>query len=273
VIGRRAAALIGTLLAGFGPAAAQQQGEIVARTALRVCADPNNLPFSNEAGDGYENKIAAILGQELKLPVEYVFFPQVIGFVRNTLQAHRCDLVMGTAAGDEIVQTTTPYYFSGYVAVWPRDKGWRFTGLDDLLLKTKRIGIVSATPPSDLLVRHDLMANAKPYALMVDTRFESPVHQMIEELRAGEIDLALVWGPMAGFYVKKEGLPFDMAPLPDEPGAPRMAYHIAMGVRGNEPEWRRRINAAIQARQTEITAVLRDYGVPLLDEQGRPLAP
>jgi quinoprotein dehydrogenase-associated probable ABC transporter substrate-binding protein len=249
--------------------AAGQTGEIVARTELRVCADPNNLPFSNEREEGFENKIARVLGDELRLPVGYVFFPQVVGMVRNTLRQRSCDLLMGAVAGDDIVQTTNPYYFSGYVAVFATAGGFTFSGFDDPRLREMRIGVVGATPPADLLVRHQLMERARPYALMVDTRFESPTHQMIEDLVKGEIDLGLLWGPIAGYYIKRDKLPVAMAMLSDEPGAPRMAYHIAMGVRANEADWRRRINAALVKRQKEITGILRDYGVPLLDEQGR----
>jgi quinoprotein dehydrogenase-associated probable ABC transporter substrate-binding protein len=257
-------------VAMLGPAArAQAPGEILARTELRVCADPNDLPFSNDKGEGYENKIAELIGRELKLPVRFVFFPQVIGFVRNTLRARSCDLIMGTVAGDDVVQTTSPYYYSDYVVVWPEGKDFTFTGFDDPRLKTMRIGIISATPPSDLLVRHELMARAKPYALMVDTRYESPTHEMVEDIVKGEVDLGLLWGPIAGYYIKRDSLKLKLAPIPNEPGAPRMDYHIAMGVRANEPDWRRQINAVIQKRQADITAILRDYGVPLLDEQGR----
>jgi quinoprotein dehydrogenase-associated probable ABC transporter substrate-binding protein len=263
-------------LAALLPLAAQAQspapGEIVARTELRVCADPNNLPFSNEAGEGFENKIAQVLGKDLGLPVSYVYFPQVVGFVRNTLRAHTCDLIMGTVAGDEIVETTTPYYYSAYVAVYRADKDFTFTGFDDPKLKTMRVGIISATPPSDLLVRHGLMAMAKPYALMVDTRFESPTHQMIEDIEKGEVDIGLLWGPIAGYYAKRQTKPLRFAVIPTEPGGPRMDYHIAMGVRNNEPAWRRKINAAIQRTQPEITKILQDYGVPLLDEQGHLMA-
>lgn len=273
-------AAVGVALGGLAiaiilpaPTFAQAPGEIVDRTELRVCADPNNLPFSNEKGEGFENKIAQIIGDELKLPVSYVFFPQVIGFVRNTLRARNCDLIIGTAAGDEIVQTTTPYYYSAYVAVYAADKGFTFAGFDDPKLKSMRIGIISATPPSDSLVRHSLMASAKSYALMVDTRFESPTHEMIEDIAKGDIDIGLLWGPIAGYYAKHAKVPLSFVALSNEPGAPRMDYHIAMGVRVNEPEWRRRINAAIAKRQPEITRVLQDYGVPLLDEQGRLAAP
>jgi quinoprotein dehydrogenase-associated probable ABC transporter substrate-binding protein len=192
----------------------------------------------------------------------------VIGFVRNTLQAYRCDLVTGTVAGDELMQTTNPYYFTTYMMVYRSDRGYGFTGLQDPRLARLRLGVVSATPPSDLLVRHDLMANAKPYQLTVDTRVESPPHEMVQDVVDGRIDVGFLWGPIAGYYRKHDGLPLTLVPIADEPGAPRMKYHIAMGVRANEPEWRRRINAVILQRQAEITTILRDYGVPLLNEQG-----
>jgi quinoprotein dehydrogenase-associated probable ABC transporter substrate-binding protein len=254
------------------PATAQAPtGDLVARTELRVCADPNNLPFSNQQGDGFENRIAELMGRSLSLPVKYTWFPQVVGFVRNTLGAGACDLVMGTVVGDEVMQTTTPYYYTSYVFLSRKDAGWRFSGFDDPALKPLHIGIVGGTPPADLLVRHGLMANARPYALTVDTRYESPTHQMVLDISEGRIDAGLLWGPIAGYYIAHDQLPLTMVALKSDPGAPRMDYHIAMGVRGNEPEWRRRINAAIHENQAAIDAILRDYGVPLLDEQGQPL--
>jgi len=209
------------------------------------------------------------MGEELKLPVRYVFFPQVVGFVRNTLRAHTCDLIVGTIAGDDLVQTTNPYYHSAYVAVYRDGEDFAFEGFDDPKLKEKKIGIVSATPPSNLLVHHDLISRARPYALTVDTRYESPTHQMLEDLAKKEIDVGLLWGPIAGYYIKRDKLPLRIAVLKDEPDEPRMDYRIAMGVRAGEPDWRRRVNAAILKRQPEITAILKEYGVPLLDEQGR----
>jgi quinoprotein dehydrogenase-associated probable ABC transporter substrate-binding protein len=267
------AGLFGALLAcGGGPAVAET-GELVDRSVLEVCADPNNLPFSDDKKEGFENKIADLIGAELGRPVDYVWFPQVTGFVRNTLRANRCDLVMGTVAGDEIMQTTNPYYFTTYVILWRSDKEFAFEGLDDPRLKTLRLGVVAGTPPSDLLVRYDLMSHTKPYALSVDTRFESPPREMVQDVVAGTIDVGFLWGPIAGYYRKHDALPLNLVPLKSEPGAPRMAYHIAMGVRANEPEWRHGINAAILKRQAEITAILRDYGVPLLNEQGELASP
>ncbi len=252
-------------------AALAQTGELVDRSALRVCADPNNLPFSNQKEEGFENKIAQLIGDELKLPVRYVWFPQVTGFVRNTLRAHQCDLILGTVAGDEIVQTTNPYYYTTYVMVYRSDRGLSLTGIEDPKMTSLGIGVVAGTPPADLLARHQLMDHARPYALVVDTRYESPTHQMIQDVVDGKVDIGLLWGPIAGYYIRHDNLPLTTLALKNEPGAARMDYHIAMGVRANEPEWRTRINAAIKKRHDTIVAVLRDYGVPLLDEQGQSL--
>ena len=265
--------LLCTLLVCCGGPAAAQTSDLVDRSALKVCADPNNLPFSDEKKEGFENKIAELVGAELGRPVDYIWFPQVIGFVRNTLQAHLCDLVIGTVAGDEIMQTTNPYYFTTYVMFYRSDKGLAADGVQDPRLASLRLGVVAGTPPADLLVHHDLMSRTKPYALTVDARAESPTHEMVQDVVDGTIDAGFLWGPIAGYYRKHDALPLTLVPLKSEPGAARMAYHIAMGVRANEPEWRRRVNAAIVSRQAEITGVLRDYGVPLLDEQGELIGP
>ncbi len=264
---RIAPALLCGLLLGAGPVAAQTS-DTVDRSELKVCADPSNLPFSDEKKEGFENKIAELMGGELGLKVDYAWFPQVIGFVRNTLRAHLCDLVMGTVAGDEIMQTTNPYYFTTYMMFYRSDKNLAVEGVQDARLTGLRLGVVAGTPPADLLVRHDLMSHTKPYALTVDTRAESPTHQMVQDVVDGTIDIGFLWGPIAGYYRKHDDLPLTLVPLKDEPGAARMEYHIAMGVRANEPEWRRRINAAILKRQSDMTAILRDYGVPLLNERG-----
>lgn len=266
------AAAVAALAVQLHAVAQSPMGEGLPRSELRVCADPNNLPFSNEQGEGFENEIAQLLGRDLSLPVKYFWFPQIIGFVRNGLQAGRCDLVMGTVAGDELMQTTTPYYYTSYMLVFRADKPLS-ADLDDPALKSLHIGIISGTPPSDLLVRHSLMVNARPYALTVDTRYESPAHQMLTDIVDGAIDAGMLWGPFAGYYIKHDKLPLGMVQLREEPGMPRLAYHIAMGVRNNEPDWRRRINGAIAKNRDEIAAILRNYGVPLLDEQGALLKP
>jgi quinoprotein dehydrogenase-associated probable ABC transporter substrate-binding protein len=269
--GLGAAVVVVTTL--IGEPLAAQTSDIVDRSELKVCADPNNLPFSDEQKEGFENKIAEMVGGELGLKVDYAWFPQVVGFVRNTLRAHLCDLVMGTVAGDEIMQTTNPYYYTTYMMFYRSDKGLAFQGPQDPRLGDLRLGVVAGTPPADLLVRHELMSHTKPYALTVDTRAESPTHQMVQDVVDGTIDVGFLWGPIAGYYRKHDDLPLTLVPLKNEPGAPRMEYHIAMGVRANEPEWRRSVNAVILKNQADITAILRDYGVPLLNEQGEIASP
>jgi ABC-type amino acid transport substrate-binding protein len=157
--------------------------------------------------------------------------------------------------------------------VYRSDKGLALDGVADPRLASLRLGVVSATPPSDLLVRHDLMSHAKPYPLTVDTRVQSPTHQMIQDVVNRTIDVGFLWGPIAGYYKKHDKLPLTLVPLKEEPGAARMKYHIAMGVRANEPEWRRRVNATILKQQLAITAILRDYGIPLLNEKGELIDP
>jgi quinoprotein dehydrogenase-associated probable ABC transporter substrate-binding protein len=268
----RRRALAAAALALLAPPAprAQTTGELVATDALRVCADPSNLPFSNERGEGFENRVAALLGRALDRQVEYVFFPQVQGFVRNTLRAGRCDLVMGTVAGDDLMQNTNPYYHTTYVLAFRRDAAEPPPErLDDPRMRSLRLGAVARTPPVDLLVRHGLMENTRFYRLAVDTRIEAPGADLVRAVAEGELDAALVWGPIAGYQAKVKNLPIAFRALPSEPGAARMDFRITMGVRGQEPEWRRRINAFIRERQGEIDGILREYGVPLLDAQGR----
>jgi quinoprotein dehydrogenase-associated probable ABC transporter substrate-binding protein len=250
-------------------AARAQTAELVPTDELRVCADPSNLPFSNERGEGFENRIAQIMGRSLGLPVRYVFFPQIQGFVRNTLGARRCDLVMGTVAGDDVMQNTNPYYHTTYVMAYRVQGEPPPQDLDDPRARALRFGVIARTPPADLLARHALLAQTRSYPLVVDTRHEAPGAQMMRDVAAGEIDVGMIWGPIAGYAIRVGMLPLTMRALAGEPGATRMDYRITMGVRVNEPEWRRRVNATIRGHQAEITAVLQEYGVPLLDSSGR----
>ncbi len=226
------------------------------------------MPFSDKAGDGFENKIAAVIGADLALPVTEVWFPQVIGFVRNTLKARECDLVMGTVSGDEVMDSTNPYYHTGYMIVTRTADGITARSVGDPALADKKFGLIARTPPTDLLVRHHLMDQVKPYPLMVDTRISNPPRAMLQDLVDGVIDVALVWGPSAGYAIKREQLPLTARFIEPEPDEPRLDYRIAMGVRINEPEWRRRVNQAIVKHQAEISAILVDYGIPQMDDQG-----
>jgi quinoprotein dehydrogenase-associated probable ABC transporter substrate-binding protein/PQQ-dependent catabolism-associated CXXCW motif protein len=248
-----------------------QMGELVDRDTLRVCADPSNLPFSNEAGEGFENKIAALLAEDLGVDLAYTWHPQVIGFVRNTLGARACDLVMGIVTTSEVMQNTNPYYRSSYVLVQRADADTKVTSLSDPKLAQLRIGAVAQTPPIDVLARQGLLKNVTPYHLMVDTRFESPGREMVEDVAAGELDVGVLWGPIAGYWAKQQSVPMAVVPLAGENPGARMDFRITMGLRRNEPEWKGILNEFLAEHKAEIQEILLDYGVPLLDERGRPI--
>lgn len=250
----------------FAAPAFAQRAELVSRTELRVCADPSNLPYSNQEQNGFENRVAAIIAADLRLPIAYVWFPQIQGFVRNTLRTRQCDLVIGTVVGDAEMDSTNPYYHTGYMIVTRTADAITADAVDDPAFAGKTFGVVAATPPTDLLVRHDLMDHVKPYPLRVDTRISNPPRAMLQDLVDGKIDVALLWGPLAGYNIKHDNLPLAARFLAGEPNAPRLDYRIAMGVRPNEPEWRRQVNAAIGRHREDIDAVLKDYGIPLLDD-------
>ncbi|HKN29965.1 MAG TPA: substrate-binding domain-containing protein [Roseiarcus sp.] len=246
--------------------------ELIDPHVFRACADPRNLPFSNEAGEGFENKIAELFARKLGKSVAYTFYPGATGFIRNTLNAHRCDVVLGIAQGDDIVQPTNAYYRTSYVAAYR--KGGPLEGLDSLSnprLKTARIGVVAGTPPATFLAVNGLLGQIKSYALVVDTRFDSPTREMMDDLDRGEIDVALLWGPIAGYYALKAKTPTTVAPLLKEQNGPRMIYRIVMGVRHSDQNWKRSLNKLISENKSEIDAILRTYGVPLLDENDQPI--
>jgi quinoprotein dehydrogenase-associated probable ABC transporter substrate-binding protein len=249
--------------------------ELVDPKVLRVCADPNNLPFSNQKGEGFENKIAELLAKKLNKELDYAFYPGATGFVRNTLNAHLCDVIIGMPQGNDLVQPTNPYYRTTYALV--TRAGSELDGLsslDDPKLKEKprRIGLVAKTPPGNILAANGLMASVKPYPLMVDTRFESSSATMVHDLENGDIDVAVLWGPIAGYWVKKSSAKLSVTPLAETPGA-RMAYRIALGVRHSDQNWKRELNTLLVQNKGEIDKILADYGVPMLDEAGQPIRP
>ena len=247
--------------------------ELVDPHVFRACADPRNLPFSNEAGEGFENKIAELFSHKLNKGLAYTFYPGATGFVRNTLNAQRCDVMLGVALGDDIVQPTNAYYRTAYAAAYPQNGP--LAGLDSLSdprLKTAKIGIVAGTPPATYLAVNGLLGQIKSYALVVDTRNESPNAQMMDDLDKGLIDIALVWGPIGGYYAGKTKTPIALMPLTKETNGPKMVYRIAMGVRHSDQNWKRDLNKLIQQNRVEIDGILRSYRVPLLDENDKPLA-
>ncbi len=246
--------------------------ELVDPKVLRVCADPHNLPFSNEKGEGFENKLAELFAEKLQKKLDYMYFPQATGFVRMTLGAHRCDVIMGFPQGDDLVQGTNPYYRTAYALVAKQGSGLEDVAtLEDERLKGKHIGIVAGTPPGTNMAVNGLMANAKPYQLMVDTRLDSSAEAMIADLLSGQIDAGILWGPMAGYYAKQANPPLHVTPLVKEKTGPRLTFRIGMGVRGADQNWKRLLNRLIQENQPALNKILLDFGVPLLDENDRPI--
>ena len=244
--------------------------ELVDPKVLRVCADPRNLPFSSDKGEGFENKLGELFAEKLQKKLDYMYFPQAAGFVRMTLAAHRCDVIMGFPQGDDLVQGTNPYYRTAYALVAKQGSGLdEVATLGDERLKGKRIGIVAGTPPATNMAVNGLMTTAKSYPLMIDTRLDSSAEAMIGDLVKGEIDAGILWGPIAGFYARKANPPLHITPLVKETTGPRLVYRIGMGVRPADQNWKRVLNRLITENQPAINKILLDFGVPLLDESDR----
>lgn len=270
------AAAVLALCAGPGVAQDQLAPE---RKALRVCQDPNNLPFSNTKGEGIENRIAELFGKALGLPVTYYSFPQRMAFIRNTLrfklpgQDYPCDIVLGVPLGFDQVSVTKPYYRSTYALVFAEGKGLDgvrsaqdFLTLDKDRLAALRIGIYDRSPASEWLSRHGLVERGVPYKMLNADPAQYPGEIIEKDLAAGTLDAAIVWGPIAGYFAKRVKSPtLRVVPLKSEPGV-QFDYQMAMGVRYGEREWKQQVEGLIESRHAEIEAILREYGVPLVDE-------
>jgi quinoprotein dehydrogenase-associated probable ABC transporter substrate-binding protein len=257
---------------GQGLERPQSALELIDPKVFSVCADPHNMPFSTDKGEGFENKLAELFANKLGKGIAYAWYPQATGFVRNTLAAHRCDVIMGAPQGDDMVQVTNPYYRTAYALVFKQGRGLEGVDtLEDTRLKGKRIGIVAGTPPGNNMATNGLMANAKPYPLVVDTRVDSSAEAMMRDLEAGDIDVGVLWGPMAGYYARQARSPMTVVPLVKETAGPRLAYRIAMGVRFADQDWKRLLNRMIADNQPAINKLLLSYGVPLLDDNDRPI--
>lgn len=269
------------LLAALAVAPLSASAQDSARKALRVCQDPNNLPFSNVAGEGIENRLAELFGRALGLPVTYYAFPARMAFIRNTLryklpgEDFRCDIVMGVPVGFDQVSVTKPYYRSTYALVYPKGKGLDevhstldFLGLGPERLKQLRIGIYDRSPASEWLNKHQLVEQGVPYQMLNADPAQYPGELLEKELASGKIDVAIVWGPIAGFFAKRVSAPqLVVVPMKSEPGV-RFDYEMAMGVRYGEREWKQQIEQVIDTHRPEIRAILNDFGVPLVDEGG-----
>jgi quinoprotein dehydrogenase-associated probable ABC transporter substrate-binding protein len=268
--------LVSSMTAGPLSLAGEQEG------VLRVCADPNNLPFSNREGQGFENKIAELLAKDLGWKLEYTWFPQRMGFIRQTLRARgagdegfKCDLVMGVPVGYELAATTKPYYRSVWAMVYVKGRGLDSVSVPDDLakldpakLKSLKLGVFAQTPPVDWLLKNNLWDQAVSYTRQSADPEEYPGQVVERDLAAGKIDVAFVWGPIAGYFSSKASMPMQVVPFRPEQGI-KFDYPIAMGVRRGEKEWKDKIESMVERNKPEIQKILAEYGVPLVEEPAK----
>jgi quinoprotein dehydrogenase-associated probable ABC transporter substrate-binding protein len=242
---------------------------------LRVCADPNNLPFSNQRGEGFENKLAELLARDMGERVEYTWWAQRRGFFRNTLKAGACDVVMGVPSGFEMALTTKPYYRSTYVFLSRKDRHLDVKSFDDPILKKIRIGVqiigddMSNAPPAHALTRRNIIDNVKGYTLYGDYSQHDPPARIVDAVTKGDIDLAIVWGPLAGYFAKQSRVPLNVVPVApqiDQPFLP-FVFDISMGVRRGDQDLRDRVEQILEKRRPEIDRILEDYRVPRVDQE------
>ena len=264
---------ISILAAGRDAAWADQGRE------LRVCADPNNLPFSNRRREGFENKIAELIAAELHATVRYTWWPQRRGFIRNTLRERTCDVVMGVPSSYELVLTLKPYYRSTYVFMYRKDSGLEIRSFDDPILRNVKIGVhvigddYANSPPAHALGNRNIVQNVVGYSVFGDYSEENPPARIVDAVAAGEVDVAIVWGPIAGYFAKRQPVELELVPVTpaiDLPFLP-FVYDMSMGVRREEEALalKDELEEIVERKAAEIGAILQDYGVPLVQLMGR----
>ncbi len=237
---------------------------------LRVCADPNNLPFTNQAEEGFENRLAELIAAEMKRTVRYTWWPQRRGFIRNTVQAGACDVVMGVPATFEMLKTTRAYYRSTYVFLTAKARNLAIDSLDDPVLRTLRIGVhmigddFANPPPAHALARRGIVDNVAGYGIFGDYTQPNPPARLIEAVAHGDVDVALVWGPFAGYFARRQPVPLEISPVKPEIDAPSLpfVFDIAVGVAREQDQLHAEIDAVLARRTADIDALLEEYGIP-----------
>jgi quinoprotein dehydrogenase-associated probable ABC transporter substrate-binding protein len=240
---------------------------------FRVCADPENMPHSNQQQEGFENKIADVIAKEFVASTRYIWWGQRRGFIRNTMNATleegRCDVVIGVPEGYDLVTPTKPYYRSTYVFVYPRDKGPQIKSLDDPALKKVKIGVhllgddYTNPPPVHELSKRGVVGNLVGFSTFYSA--DNPPSSIIDAVASGKVDVAIVWGPAAGYFVKQQRVPLVMVPVPSGKGDLPFEFGISMGVKPGNGELKARLEKVIDTRRAEITKILNDYNVPLVE--------
>jgi quinoprotein dehydrogenase-associated probable ABC transporter substrate-binding protein len=244
---------------------------------LRVCADPNNLPFSNQRLEGFENKIAELVAAELGATLQYAWMPQRRGFVRRTLNARECDLIIGVPAGYEPVLSTKPYYRSSYVFAYAKGKGLDLRSFDDPALRHLKIGLQALVddgynpPPGYALARRGIVDNIVGFMMWDADSVENPPGKIIDAVANGGIDVAIVWGPLAGYFAKQQNVQIEVVPVSpaiDERSVP-FVYAISMGVRRGDDALKSRLEDIVERRHGDIDKILEEYGIPLIADPSR----
>jgi mxaJ protein len=239
---------------------------------LRVCSDPNNLPFSNRRQEGFENRLAELIARDLGAALKYTWLPQRRGFIRNTLGANACDVIMGMTAGAERVLTTKPYYRSTYVFVYRKNLPHAIRSLDDSALRKLKIGVqligddYANTPPVHALSRRGIVGNLVGFSVFGDYSKENPPARIIDAVVAGQVDIALAWGPMAGYFANRSGADLVVVPVSptSDPPALHYAFDIALAVRPADAALRDELDGVLLRKQPEIRRILTEYRVPLV---------
>jgi mxaJ protein len=242
-------------------------------SVLRVCADPNNLPFSDSTGAGFENRLATLVAGEMNAKVEYTWWAQRRGFVRNTLNARQCDVVMGVPTSFELTAVTRPYYRSSYVFVSRRDRALRVRSLDDSALRHLTVGVqlvgddYANAPPAHALANRGIVENVRGYNVQGDYRRAAPPARIIDAVANGDVDVAVAWGPLAGYFATRESVPLEIVPVSPQVDLPFLpfVFDISMGVRRADSTLRDTLNAILLRRRASIDSLLDAYGVPLLN--------
>jgi quinoprotein dehydrogenase-associated probable ABC transporter substrate-binding protein len=237
---------------------------------LRVCADPNNLPFSNERGEGFENRIAELLAADMRAELRYTWWPQRRGFIRHTLRAGECDVVLGVPASFELALTTAPYYRSTYVFVSRKDRRLGVRSFDDPALRRLKIGVqligddAANSPPVHALSSRHIVTNVRGYTVYGDYSEESPPARIVEAVARGEVDVAVVWGPLAGYFARRQRAPLEVVPVSPQVDPPFLpfVFDISMGVRRGDDALREELEDFLERRRSDIERILDDYGVP-----------
>jgi mxaJ protein len=241
---------------------------------LRVCADPNNLPYSNDQKQGFENQLAALIGKDLNMQVTYFWFPQRSAFFRKTLNGGVCDVVMGVPAGFDEADTTRPYYHSSYVFIARRDRHLHITSFDDPRLRKLKIGVHilgeedDSLPPVHAFTTRGIVRNLVGFSIFGNLNETNPSADLIKAVTDGKVDVAVAWGPLAGYYVRRSPVPLEINPIESDPTLPALPFHydIAIGVRHGDDVLKQSLNAELLRRRAAIHRILSSYGIPQFDE-------